>query len=64
MSQFHLGEASELSGHRDNALELLGKAVQRGLPTRVIRSDPDLLALRSDPGYHTLVLAQAKTAQK
>ncbi|MDQ6759480.1 MAG: protein kinase [Acidobacteriota bacterium] len=63
-SQFFLGEASELCGHRDKALELLGKAVQRGLPVRVIRSDPDLLALRSDPGYHTLVLAQAKTVKQ
>ena len=60
MSRFLLGQASELCGHREQALEQLGKAVRLGLPTRVIRSDPDLLALRSDPGYHTLVLTSKK----
>ena len=64
LSLFNLGEASELCGHREQALEQLGEAVRLGLPTRVIQNDPDLVALRSDPGYHTVVLAQAKPSQK
>ncbi|MDQ2948183.1 MAG: protein kinase [Acidobacteriota bacterium] len=60
ISLYNLGVASELCGHRDQALKQLGEAVRLGLPARVIKNDPDLLALRSDPGYHTLVLAQAK----
>ena len=59
-SLFRLGQASELCGHREQALQQLGKAVRLGLPTRVIRTDPDLLALRSDPGYHTLVVTLKK----
>jgi serine/threonine-protein kinase len=63
-SLFKLGVAAELSGHREQALAQLGNAVRLGLPARIIQNDPDLLALRSDPGYHTLVLAQVKTPQK
>ena len=64
LSLVHLGQASELCGHRERALEQLGQAVRLGLSIKLIQNDPDLLALRSDPGYHTVVLAQANQSQK
>lgn len=57
---FRLAVANELSGRRENALELLSRAVQTGFGVRDIQNDPDLIALRRDPGYHRRVLAQVR----
>lgn len=57
-SMFHLGIASELCGRRDAALEWLGKAVKAGFGMKEIQNDPDLVALRRDPGYHRLVVSR------
>jgi serine/threonine protein kinase/Flp pilus assembly protein TadD len=59
-SLFQLAIASELTADRPNALELLGKAVKSGFGLKRIQNEPDLIALRRDPGYHRIVLAPAK----
>lgn len=51
---FQSGHLMELLGERDRALELLSRAVSNGYPSSVIRDDPELEALRSDPRYSAI----------
>lgn len=52
--RFRAAMAYELTGQRDAALEELGRAQQLGYPTKLIGSEPDLLALRRDPRFDLL----------
>lgn len=46
--------AYEITGQRDAALAELTSAQQLGYPTKLISTEPDLLALRSDPRFDLL----------
>ena len=50
--QFRAGLAYELLGRRKLALDALARALQLGFPLKFIEAEPDLVALRRDPGYH------------
>jgi non-specific serine/threonine protein kinase/serine/threonine-protein kinase len=63
---FRIGQAwynfafsAALTGHRDEAFEYLGHAVDYGFPAAEIAGDPDLKPLHSDPRFAAL-LARAK----
>lgn len=43
----------ELAGRRDAALIELGVANRRGYPSNLINAEPDLVALRRDPRFHS-----------
>jgi tetratricopeptide (TPR) repeat protein len=49
--QFRAGLAYELLGDRDMALVTISKAKNLGYPIKLIEAEPDLVALRRDPGY-------------
>jgi len=49
--RFRAAVAYELAGQRDAALAELGKAQQLGYSRELIGTEPDLLALRSDPRF-------------
>lgn len=49
--RFRAAVAYELIGQREAALVELKKAQQLGYPTKLIGTEPDLLALRSDPRF-------------
>ena len=49
--RFRAAVAYELTGQRDAALAELGKAQQLGYSRELIGTEPDLLALRSDPRF-------------
>jgi serine/threonine-protein kinase len=51
--QFRAGLSYELLGKRTLALAAITKAVRLGYPSRFVEAEPDLVALRRDPGYHT-----------
>jgi serine/threonine-protein kinase len=51
--QFRAGLSYELLGKRSLALAAISSALHLGYPLKYIESEPDLVALRSDPGYHT-----------
>jgi len=51
--QFRAGLSYELLGKRSLALAAITKALRLGYPLKYIETDPDLVALRSDSGYHT-----------
>jgi serine/threonine-protein kinase len=51
--QFRAGLSYELLGKRSLALAAISKALLLGYPLKYIETEPDLVALRSDPGYHT-----------
>jgi serine/threonine-protein kinase len=50
--QFRAGLAYELLGRRTLALDAIAKAVRLGYPVKFVEAEPDLVALRRDPGYH------------
>lgn len=52
--RFRAAVAYELSGQRDAALVELNSAQELGYPTKLIGTEPDLLALRSDPRFDLL----------
>lgn len=52
---FHLALASELAGRRTDALDLLKRTLEAGYQLREVRQEPDLVQLRTDAAYHTLV---------
>lgn len=52
--RFRASVAYEVSGNRDAALAELSSAEQRGYPRTLIETEPDLLALRSDPRFDYL----------
>lgn len=52
--RFRAAVASELAGERNDAISHLLRAKELGYPLRLIESEPDLLALRRDPGYLSL----------
>jgi len=49
--------ACEVLGDRAAALAVLAGALRAGLPVAEIEREPELTALRADPGYHRLVAA-------
>jgi serine/threonine-protein kinase len=51
--QFRAGLAYELLGQRTLALKAISAALRLGYPVSYIEAEPDLVALRRDPGYHT-----------
>lgn len=53
--RFRAAVAYELSGNRDSAFAELENAIQRKYPPNLIRSEPDLIALRRDPRYRPLL---------
>lgn len=50
--QFRAGFAYELIGDRKQALAAIAEALRLGYPVKYVETEPDLLALRRDPGYH------------
>jgi len=52
--RFRAAVAYEITGQRDAALVELTSAQQMGYPTKLIGTEPDLLALRSDPRFDLL----------
>jgi serine/threonine-protein kinase len=50
--QFRAGLAYELLGDRKQALAAITAALRLGYPAKYVEAEPDLLALRRDPGYH------------
>jgi serine/threonine-protein kinase len=59
-TRFRAAVAFELTGQRDAALEELAIAQQLGYPTKLIGTEPDLLALRSDPRFDLLRMEKEK----
>lgn len=55
--RFRLTLAYELCGLREQALEALELALRAGHSLQDVKSDPELLKLREDPGYHRIVAA-------
>jgi len=52
--RFRAAVAYEVTGQREQALTELTRAQQLGYPTKLIGTEPDLLALRSDPRFDLL----------
>ena len=52
--RFRAAVAFEITGQRDAALAELTNAQQLGYPTKLIGTEPDLLALRGDPRFDLL----------
>ena len=50
--QFRAGLAYELLGDRKRALAAIAAALRLGYPVKYVEAEPDLEALRRDPGYH------------
>ena len=51
--QFRAGLSYELLGKRTLALAAITRAIHLGYPSKYIEAEPDLVALRRDPAYHT-----------
>ncbi|KQV36745.1 serine/threonine-protein kinase [Massilia sp. Root335] len=51
--QFRAGLSYELLGKRSLALAAITKALRLGYPSKYIEAEPDLVALRRDPGYRS-----------
>jgi serine/threonine-protein kinase len=51
--QFRAGLAYELLGKRRPALEAIMKSIRLGYPRKYVEAEPDLVALRRDPGFHS-----------
>jgi serine/threonine-protein kinase len=51
--QFRAGLTYELLGQRTLALAAISKALNLGYPLKYVEAEPDLVALRRDPAYHT-----------
>ncbi|MES2076793.1 MAG: tetratricopeptide repeat protein, partial [Pseudomonadota bacterium] len=58
--QFRAALAYELGGRRQSAIAALIRASTLGYPAHLIDSEPDLIALRRDPHYQSLLLESAK----
>jgi len=52
--RFRAAVAYEVTGQRDAALKELASAQQLGYPTSLVGTEPDLMALRSDPRFDLL----------
>lgn len=57
---FRAALVAELSGNRDAALERLRRAIEKGYPQHMIAGEPDLLALRRDRRYHSLLQGEQR----
>ncbi|HJX26784.1 MAG TPA: hypothetical protein VJ885_02640, partial [Thermoanaerobaculia bacterium] len=53
--------AYEVLGDRAAALAVLADALRAGLPVAEVEREPELTALRADPGYHRLMAAMTGT---
>lgn len=51
--QFRAGLGYELLGDRKQALAAITKALRLGYPAKYVEAEPDLVALRRDPEYHS-----------
>ncbi|MBJ7312084.1 protein kinase [Rugamonas sp. CCM 8940] len=58
--QFRAALAYELGGRRPSAIAALIRASTLGYPAHLIDSEPDLIALRRDPHYQSLLLESAQ----
>lgn len=58
--QFRAALAYELSARRPSAIAALIRASTLGYPAHLIDSEPDLIALRRDPHYQSLLLESAQ----
>ncbi|WP_306396433.1 serine/threonine-protein kinase [Telluria beijingensis] len=58
--RFRAAVAYEVTGQREAALAELISAQQLGYPTKLISTEPDLLALRSDPRFDLLRMEREK----
>jgi eukaryotic-like serine/threonine-protein kinase len=58
-TRFRLAVALEICGHRRRALGELERALEAGFAAAEIANDPELRALRADPGYHRMVQRRA-----
>ncbi|HMB52337.1 MAG TPA: protein kinase [Thermoanaerobaculia bacterium] len=54
-ARYRLAVASEVCGRRQEALDHLDAALADGYSPTTVRSDPELLALRNDVGFHRLM---------
>ena len=52
---YQAGVVQALLGHPDRALDLIGKAIERGYSVSDLRQDDDLLSLQALPAYRKLV---------
>ena len=52
--------AYEVCAQRVKALAALERALRAGLPIDEAKSDPELLGLRADARYHTLIAGLSK----
>jgi len=57
---FNCSVVAELTRQRSRALELLGRAMAAGYQLREITHEPDLVNLRTDPGYYRLISRDAR----
>jgi serine/threonine-protein kinase len=57
---FNCAIVAELTGQRSRALELIGRALAAGYQLREITHEPDLVKLRTDPGYYRLISRDAR----
>jgi serine/threonine-protein kinase len=57
---FRSAVVHELCGERDAAVATLSAAAKRGYSLKEIRNEPELLSLRADPRYQTLVTNAAR----
>jgi tetratricopeptide (TPR) repeat protein len=57
---FNCAIVAELTGQRSRALELIGRALSAGYQLREITHEPDLVKLRTDPGYYRLISRDAR----
>ena len=55
-ARLRLVVANEICAQRDEALVLLERALEAGLPIADVRRDPELLELRQDLRYHRLIM--------
>ncbi|MEM9558117.1 MAG: tetratricopeptide repeat protein [Acidobacteriota bacterium] len=53
---FRIAVAHEVLGDRISALEALRDALAEGFSLAEVRTDPELLRLRSDPGFHRILI--------
>jgi hypothetical protein len=53
--QYYGGVAALDRGDRKAALDALGKMVQLGYPTQLLRSAPEFRSLRQDPDFKKIV---------
>ncbi|MEM7357011.1 MAG: hypothetical protein AAF657_39725, partial [Acidobacteriota bacterium] len=60
LATYRSAVARELLGDRGAALEALEKALQKGFSIEEARQDPELVELRTDVGYHRILIAMGR----